>query len=256
MLSKNKIKLITSLETKKHRVDNGLFVAEGEKIVHEMLHSQFSIVYLAATEEWFRQNQGEALNRCPDKDIVSQEELTKVSFLKTPQNVLCVAKLPNYGFGLDTFRNNLSLILDTVQDPGNVGTILRIADWFGIEHIVCSPDTADIFNPKVVQSTMGAICRVKVYYEDLNEILPAIKSLELPLYGASLEGENIYNAPLTKHGFIMMGNESRGIKPALIPLLDKQLFIPFYPENNKRSESLNVAVATAIICSEFRRKLI
>ncbi len=254
MLSKNKFKFIKSLESKKHRIEAGLFVAEGDKLVSEILNSPFSLTNIAATEQWFHKNQGPALNRCPEKDVVSSKELDKLSFLKAPRNVICVVKLPKYNINFENFKNNLSLILDTIQDPGNLGTILRIADWFGIEHIICSHNTVDVFSPKVVQSTMGSICRVKVYYEELNEILPMIKSLEMPIYGTTLKGENIYNASLTHYGFIMMGNESKGINPAWEQMLDKQLFIPFYPESKRRSESLNVAAATAIICSEFRRR--
>ena len=186
--------------------------------------------------------------------MLSQDELNKLSFLKTPQQVMCIVELPSYDINLNNFRNNLSLILDTIQDPGNLGTILRIADWFGIEQVICSPGTADVYNPKVVQSTMGAICRVKVYYEELDQVLQMIKPVGLPVYGATLKGENIYEASLSKYGFIMMGNESKGIDRKWEKMLDQQIFIPFYPPGKRRSESLNVATATAIICSEFRRR--
>jgi RNA methyltransferase, TrmH family len=255
MLSKTKIKLIRSLDSKKFRNETGLFIAEGEKLVHELIDSHFNIEYIAGTEEWFETYTNKNLERCKEKEIVTEAELHKASFLKTPQQVLCLTRLPHYVLDLDGLMNKLVLVLDNVQDPGNLGTILRIADWFGIENIICSKDTADAFNPKVIQATMGAICRVKVFYEDLDGILTAIKKHGSPVYGTTLEGENIYSVPLTPNGFIMMGNESKGINPAWLPKLDKQLFIPFYPENKKRSESLNVAIATAIICSEFRRRM-
>jgi RNA methyltransferase, TrmH family len=254
MLSKNKIKFIRSLESKKDRMEAGLFVAEGEKLVNEILLSSLETVYIAATYEWFERNKFIHITNIPDKDMVSQDELNKISFLKTPQEVICLVKLPKYHLSLKSLKDNLSLMLDTIQDPGNLGTILRIADWFGIENVICSHETADAFNPKVVQSTMGAICRVKIHYTGLAEAVAETKLLRIPIYGTTLNGENIYNATLSENGIIMMGNESKGILPAWIPFIDKQLFIPFYPSDNQRSESLNVAVATAIVCSEFRRR--
>jgi TrmH family RNA methyltransferase len=253
MLSKNKIKLIRSLGSKKERTAQGLFVAEGEKIVSEIIESQIFISFLAGTGEWFEKNNDKLLS-CDEKVIVTEDELKKISFLKTPQNVLCLARIPSHALHIGLLQNSLTLVLDNVQDPGNLGTILRIADWFGIGHIICSLSTADAFNPKVVQASMGAICRVNVYYEDLKGVLQEIKKMGTPVYGTTLGGENIYSTSLTQNGFIMMGNESTGIQPAMIPFLDKQLLIPHFPEGRKRSESLNVAIATAIVCSEFRRR--
>jgi len=254
MLSTNKIKHIRSLGSKKYRIAEGLFIAEGEKLVMEMLDSEFSVTYIAGTKDWFEKQNKQTLNQCKEQDVVNQKELDRLSFQKTPQNVLCVAKLPNYQLNFEELKNELTLVLDNVQDPGNLGTILRVADWFGIGHIICIEDTADAFNPKVVQSTMGAICRVKTYYEDFETLLPKIKSLGLPLYGTTLDGENVYNTPLANEGLIMMGNESKGINAQWIKMLDKKLMIPFYPEKKKRSESLNVAIASAIVCAEFRRR--
>jgi RNA methyltransferase, TrmH family len=252
MLSKNKIKLIKSLGSKKARLESGLFVAEGEKIVSEIIDCKVNISHLIATDEWFKKNKKIDID-C-EKDRVSQEELTRLSFLKTPQNVLCLVNIPNLVLDLSQIKSSLSLILDNVQDPGNLGTIIRVADWFGIEQIICSLETADVYNPKVVQATMGAIFRVKVHYNDLVKVVPDILSLGLPIYGATLSGENIYKAELSGNGVIIMGNESKGISPILASMVDKQLLIPFFPENKKRSESLNVAIATAIICSEFRKR--
>lgn len=253
MLSTKKIKLIKSLELKKNREEHGLFLVEGDKMVSEMLASTLTITYIAAVENWCKKN--EHLNSAIEQDVVSQTELDKISLLKTPQSVLCVAKIPNYSLDLIELKNSLVLLLDTIQDPGNLGTIMRIADWFGIEHIICSPDCADVFNPKVIQATMGSICRVKVYNEKFKALLNQIKLIGEPVYGATLDGENIYQTELTTSGFIMMGNESKGINAEWIKMLDKQLFIPFYPTGKKRSESLNVAIAAAIICAEFRRRL-
>lgn len=253
MLSKNKIKLIKSLDSKKERFTQGLFVAEGDKIVTEAIDSKFSIEFLAGTEAWFRQNKNSLAN-CKEKIEISEEELKKISFQKTPQHVLCLVNIPQRVLNLELIKDKLTLILDNVQDPGNLGTIIRIADWFGIEHIICNLQTADAYNPKVVQASMGAIFRVKLYYEDLDHVLPEIKKLGSTVFGTTLNGENIYKATLPSNGFIMMGNESNGIDPSRLSFLDNQLFIPFYPADEKRSESLNVAVATAIICSEFRRR--
>src|SRR6266542_2365849 len=158
MLSKNKIKLIKSLDSKKERLAHGLFVAEGEKIVEEIIDNQLPIAYLAGNEAWMLKNKGKVPFDC-ENDIVSEDELKKVSFQRTPQNVLCLVKIPAHEFILAELQHKLSLILDNVQDPGNLGTILRIADWFGIESVICSPTSADIYNPKVVQATMGAIFR-------------------------------------------------------------------------------------------------
>jgi TrmH family RNA methyltransferase len=254
MLSTNKIKLIKSLALKKHRISEGLFIAEGDKLVLEMLDSAFSVVYIAATKEWFDDEKKQVLAKSTEIDIVNQKELDRLSFQKSPQNVLCIVQLPNYQLNIMDLKHQLTLILDSVQDPGNLGTILRVADWFGIEQIICSKDTTDAFNPKVVQSTMGAICRVKTYYEELNTLLPKIKLLGLPLYGTTLDGDNIYNTSLSNEGLIMLGNESKGINTEWINMLDTKLRIPFYPEETKRSESLNVAVASAIVCAEFRRR--
>lgn len=255
MLSKNKIKLIKSLDSKKARNESNLFIAEGTKLVTEILNSQLTVNYLVCTQDWFNENK-KLIEPCSwETNIVTQDELSRISYLKTPQPVLCMAEIPNYNLDLNHLTNNLSLILENVQDPGNLGTIIRIADWFGIEHIICSHNSADVFNPKVVQATMGAICRVKIYYEDINQIAKSIKSLSIPLYGTSLNGENIYNAPMENRGFIVMGNESKGISPELEQLLDKKLIIPYFPETQRRSESLNVAIAAAIVCSEFRRRL-
>jgi TrmH family RNA methyltransferase len=256
MLSKNKIKLIKSLGSKKVRSECNLFVAEGTKLVTEIINSQLVINYLVCTQDWFNENRKLIVSRYKESDIVSQDELNRISYLKTPQPVLCITEIPKYELNLHDLTNKLSLLLDNIQDPGNLGTIIRIADWFGIEHIICSYNSADVFNPKVVQASMGAVCRVKIYYEDINEVANNIKSLSIPLYGTSLKGKNIYNEELANRGFIVMGNESKGISPGLEQLLDKKLIIPFFPETQKRSESLNVAVATAIVCSEFRRRLV
>jgi TrmH family RNA methyltransferase len=248
MLSKNKIKYILSLSHKKQRKETGLFVAEGNKLVSDLL-PLFPCRLLVCTEE-FRNEY--PFIRADEIIITSKENIKKVSQLNTPQSVLAVFEQPHYTLSREELGNNLTLVLDTIQDPGNLGTIIRIADWFGIKNVVCSPDTADAFNPKVVQSTMGAIGRVKVHYCVLEAFLEDIRNL--PVYGTFLEGESIYDAELSPAGIILMGNEGNGISSGLKKYVTQKIFIPGYPLGTVTSESLNVAVATGITCSEFRRR--
>ena len=258
MLSKNKIKLIHSLEKKKYRTEEGLFVAEGPKMMEELL-AVWQPVYVAATEEWMMNN-GETL-RLSGKDaasfsktcdVISQEELERASLLRSPQQVIGLFRIPTEAVSLpDIAAKELCLALDGVQDPGNIGTIVRLADWFGIKHVFCSPDTADIFSPKAVQATMGAIARVRVHYIDLASELKACKA---PIYGTHLDGEDIYKKTLTAHGVIIMGNEGKGVSREVSEHVNSRLFIPPYPAERDKVESLNVAIATAIVCAEFRRR--
>ncbi|MDR2145366.1 MAG: RNA methyltransferase [Tannerella sp.] len=248
MLSKAKIKDIKALEHKKFRDDSGLFVAEGNKVVDDMIHS-FECEWLIANASWMA-TQGDI----PAKELLLAEkgDIKKISFLKTPQDVFAIFKKPDYQIEEVNPENQLVLALDGIQDPGNMGTIVRIADWFGIQHIVCSMDTTDVFSPKTVQATMGALAHVHVYYVDLENFLE--KNRNCTTYGAFLEGENIYAKTLTDNGIIVMGNEGNGIRPEIAKRIGEKLFIPPYPDTTETTESLNVAAATAIICSEFRRK--
>ncbi len=255
MISKNKIKLIRSLELKKNRKEQQLFVAEGHKLVEDMLPA-FECVYLAARKEWLEQK-AEFIKRLRTKgtetDEVDDEELQKASLQKTPQDVLALFRpritdiIPE-----QVVQSQLCIALDGVQDPGNLGTIVRIADWFGIEHIFCSPDTADIYNPKTIQATMGALARVQVHYLPLDGWLERMP-VSVPVYGTFLDGKNIYGQALTANGLIVMGNEGKGISPRVASSINRRLYIPNYPAGRPTSESLNVAVATAIVCAEFRR---
>jgi TrmH family RNA methyltransferase len=256
MLSKNKIKWIRSLEIKKIRDAEKLFVAEGHKIVCELLESSFSTVALYATDQWYKKNSHLKKKFPKESEFINETELQKISFLKTPQEVIAIATIPDSKLNTQLLSNKLSIALDTIQDPGNLGTIIRLADWFGINNIICSPDTADAFNPKVIQSTMGAIFRVNIHYCPLEQILPELTKIGLPIYGTTLDGENIYDSTLSKDGIIIMGNESKGVKDNTLPFIQKNLFIPNFPLGQKTSESLNVGVATAIICAEFRRRLL
>ncbi len=247
MISKNKIKYIRSLELKKNRNKEGKFVAEGFKVVDDLLALQPADL-IVATQEWLH---GKHLAAQTEVIEVTEEELKKVSFLQHPQQVLAVFRQATSGdYSINT--SELSLALDGVQDPGNLGTIIRIADWFGITHIYCSQDTADVYNPKVVQATMGSIARVKVEYGNLLALVESLPA-DVPVYGTLLDGDNIYQQTLENRGLIVMGNEGKGISPALAKKVNHRLLIPNFPEGRATADSLNVAIATAITCSEFRR---
>ena len=247
MISKNKIKYIRSLELKKNRNKEGKFVAEGFKVVDDLLALQPADL-IVATQEWLH---GKHLAAQTEVIEVTEEELKKVSFLQHPQQVLAVFRQAQDGdFSINT--QELSLALDGVQDPGNLGTIIRIADWFGITHIYCSQDTADVYNPKVVQATMGSIARVKVEYGTLLALVESLPA-DVPVYGTLLDGDNIYQQQLENRGLIVMGNEGKGISPALAKKVNRRLLIPNFPKGRATADSLNVAIATAITCSEFRR---
>ena len=222
-------------------------MAEGFKVVDDLLALQPADL-IVATGEWLQDKHFGAETEVIE---VTDEELKKVSFLQHPQQVLAVFKQATSGdYSINT--SELSLALDGVQDPGNLGTIIRIADWFGITHIYCSQDTADVYNPKVVQATMGSIARVKVEYGDLLGLVESLPA-DIPVYGTLLDGDNIYQQKLENRGLIVMGNEGKGISPALAKKVNHKLLIPNFPEGRATADSLNVAIATAITCSEFRR---
>ena len=248
MLSKAKIKEIRALEVKKFRDEKNLFVAEGNKLVADMLHT-FECEWLLTRTPWLA-TQGNINTK--ELIMVEESDLQKISFLKTPQDVLAVLKKTQYSLDEADPASQLILALDGIQDPGNLGTIIRLADWFGIENVICSPDTADVYSPKAVQATMGALTHIKVHYTNLNEFIEKHKNV--PVYGAFLEGEIIYNKKLSQNGIIVMGNEGNGIRKKTESLINEKLYIPPYPPEHETTESLNVAVATAIICAEFRRR--
>ena len=252
MLSKAKIKLIQSLEQKKKRREERLFVAEGPKVVGDLM-PYFSCRLLIAEASWLALHPEVSATEIIE---VTNEELRKASFLKAPQDVLALFELPTYSTPHDVVNKELCLALDDVQDPGNLGTIIRVADWFGIRHIFCSIGTTDAFSPKTIQATMGAISRVQIHYVDLYSFLhhTRIESSSTPIYGTFLEGKNIYREALSPNGVIIMGNEGNGISSKVEEMVTNKLFIPNYPEGCATSESLNVAIATAITCAEFRRR--
>ncbi|NDV69668.1 RNA methyltransferase [Dysgonomonas sp. 25] len=248
-LSKNKIKYIQSLKSKKSRSEHQVFVAEGHKTVSELLEV-FRCRLLVATSDFLQTANTQHVEEVIE---VTPEELSRVSFVQTPQQVLGVFYQSQETPPID-LAEELVIALDGIQDPGNMGTIMRLADWYGIRHIVCSTDTVDIYNPKTVQATMGAIARVYVQYTDLQSFLQ--ENSAYPIYGTLLDGKDMYGEELTPNGIIVMGNEGNGIRPEIEKLIRQKLFIPNYPKDSHTSESLNVAIATAIVCAEFRRRLL
>lgn len=260
MISKHEIQHVRALSVKKHRDESCQFVAEGMKVVGDLL-PLMSPQRIYVTDDGWTELKSKAGSTFAKKDLiarVTEKEMERLSFLKTPRNILALFAIPQHLDSLSQLSEipgkQLCLALDGVQDPGNVGTILRIADWFGIEHVFASPDTADIFSPKVVQATMGAIGRVNVHYLPLREFLLTIRN-DIPLYGTFLDGDNVYNKKLSETGIIVMGNEGNGISTEIRDMINQRLFIPNYPLGRLTSESLNVAVATAVVCAEFRRRL-
>ncbi len=240
MLSKNQIKLITSLQQKKQRFANQLFFAEGIKVIQELVESNFELVHLYSTQNDFEEVSQDK------KTLISANELKKISALATQNSCLAVFRIQA---DKKIIESGLILALDSIRDPGNLGTILRLCDWFGIDQIVCSKDAVDIYNPKVVQATMGSIARVNVNYIDLENF---IGKTQLPVFGTFMQGSTIYKTDLPQEGIIVMGNEANGISPELEKLIKNRLTIPRFGSLQK-TESLNVATATAIVLSEFRR---
>ena len=257
MLSKNKAKLIRALHTRKGRKGEGLFVAEGPKLVEELL-ATLQPYYVAATEDWFqtlgRETAGKCLRAQAGTEVITANELAKASLLQTPQDVIALFPIPVHDNSLaDSAESELCLALDGVQDPGNMGTIVRLADWFGIHDVFCSTTTADVYNPKAVQATMGALSRVRVHYINLAETLASLPAT-VPVFGTSLDGAVLWETPLSANGVLVMGNEGNGLSPEVRALCTRQLLIPRYPHEAQGVESLNVAMATGIVLSEFRRR--
>ena len=248
-LTKADILFIRSLVDRRERAEAHLFVAEGAKLIEELCGSGLAVRRIYATAS--------VTPAMIDHEVIeiSSKEMGRISQLKTPTPFLALIGIPRRTLRIADLTDRLTLALDDVQDPGNLGTIIRLADWFGIRDIVCSPHTVDCFNPKVVQATMGAIARVRVHYTELPAFLNKADAAGLPRYGTFLEGENIYQSALPSAGIVVMGNEGNGISASVAAQLSHRLFIPPYPADAQTSESLNVATATAIICSEFRRRL-
>ena len=257
MLSKSKIKLIRSLEQKKERYQQGLFVIEGDKTVRETLASALSVESVFAKSVWLGQIPNRLVKKAGEIFEINDKELSQISFLKTPNQALALVRIPHYSLNMEELSSSLFLYLDCVQDPGNVGTIIRLADWFGIRNLLLCEGNADPFNPKTIQSSMGSILRVKTHQVD-ETFFQQLKNHkpDFPVYGTFLNGENLYNTELSTPALIVMGNESKGISPNVEKHITRRLFIPPYPSTNQTSDSLNVAVAAAIVCAEFRRVLV
>jgi TrmH family RNA methyltransferase len=245
MLSKSQVSLLKSLQHKKERKQNGLFLVEGYKSVVEFLNSPYPVeaIYHAASFDPKMLNLSQKINLYN----ISVTDIEKISSLKTPQEVIALVKIPQHPtLNNQKLKQKFSLVLDGVQDPGNMGTIIRTADWFGITDIICSEDTVDAYNPKVVQASMGSLARINVHYIDIETILP---KMGLPLFGAMLNGENIYKTNFGNEGLVVMGNEGNGLRPAVERLISKSITIP----RLGKAESLNVGIATALFCAEITR---
>lgn len=240
MVSNKQLKLLNQLKQKKYRNEFNLFVAEGIKSVKELIKANFEVYQIFATEAFFNNFHH------PKVLQISEADLKKISNLKSPNDVLGIFEIPKKA---ELTRKKITLVLDEVNDPGNLGTIIRLCDWFDINDLVCSKNTVDCYNPKVVQASMGSIARVSISYKDLEEYLASEKR---PIFGTFLEGQNIYHCNLEKEAVIVMGNEANGISPEITRLIQTKITIPQFG-HNLSTESLNVATATAIILSEFKR---
>jgi TrmH family RNA methyltransferase len=246
MVSKSQISFIKSLQQKKFRKEHSLFVAEGNKSVTEFNTSGYEISTIYHTPAYDAKLL--KLSKKVNFQDISVADMQKISSLTTPQEVLAVIHIPEWpNLSKDSLRDQFTLVLDGVQDPGNLGTIIRTADWFGITNIICSEDTVDAYNPKVVQATMGSLARVNLHYTNLASLLPQLK---LPIFGAMLDGNNIYTANFGTEGLVVMGNEGNGLRPEIQQLITQAITIP----RLGGAESLNVAIATALFCGELSRK--
>jgi TrmH family RNA methyltransferase len=239
-ISKNQLKIITSLSQKKYRQKHKLFIAEGIKVVNELLKSSFEIDTLFATDDYQTDISSDKIVRVSDKD------LQKISNLKTPNKVLGLFIIPDEK---PLHKNGLTIALDAINDPGNLGTIIRLCDWFGVSQLLCSKETVDCYNQKVVQASMGSLTRISIKYIDLETYL---QETELPTFIADMDGENVYKSTLPKEAILIMGNEANGVSDELKALIKNKISIPRFGETQE-TESLNVATATAILLSEFKR---
>jgi RNA methyltransferase, TrmH family len=252
MISKNKIKLIRSLAYKKYRQRYGLFLVEGDKSVLEVLNSNYHINELYASENFLSSHEN-IIHRVEKIFKARVEEIQKASLLTNPQNTLAVCYMPSTENYI-TELTGLSVFLDGIQDPGNLGTIIRACDWFGIEQLICSPDTVDVYNPKVIQASMGSFCRVKIIYVPFNDIAGLAGDSQIPIYGTFTKGHNIYKEILPHKAIVVFGNEGRGISKEVSQRIEHKISIPSFDNKAEKADSLNVAITAAIVCSEFRRK--
>lgn len=256
MITREQIKYIRSLQQKKHREEYRCFIAEGLKIIREVIASSRSdIEFLVCTSKYRKQLETDFSIHELKIIEASEKEFSRISNLKTPQEALAVLRMGKQANSTDSINKGLLLALDRIQDPGNFGTLLRIADWFGIKNLICSNDCVDIYNPKVIQASMGAFLRVRVRYGNLTELLPILKEKQgFTIYGTALNGDSIYTEDYADNSVIILGNESSGISRPVMTITDRQLVIPNYGAGKEKTESLNVSVAAAVICSEIRRR--
>lgn len=242
MVSKNQIKLITSLQLKKYRNEHQLFIAEGVKVIQEFVQSNFVLEHLFVTETIF-EDVG-----ISQKTIVKEQDMRRISALTSPSSCLAIFKIPK---ATKIEMKGLVVALDDIRDPGNLGTIIRLCDWFGVKQLLCSTETVDVYNPKVIQATMGSVTRVNVNYVDLNAL---ISESSVPVFGTFMDGKNVYNESLPSDAILILGNEANGISPSLEKSIKNRIAIPRFGDV-QQTESLNVATATAIFLSEFRRNI-
>ena len=254
MLSKNKTRFIISLQKKKVRDEYQLYVIEGDKIVREYVSAGMPIKSLIAKPEFIGSISRELMSGVFETEPVSYEELKQISSLKTPHNALAVVCMPDRKISQSKLLKERCVALDCIQDPGNMGTIMRAAAWFGIKNIVCSEDCVDLYNPKVIQASMGAIIHLNVLYSNLEKFLKAAKEKQVPVYGTMLEAESIYDSELINNAIILLGNESKGISDELIPYINHRIMKPGFTKNKPGIDSLNVGMAASVVFSEFARR--
>jgi len=253
MIGTNKVKLINSLRIKKYRDKNRLFIVEGDKLVKEYLELNAGVNMVAGEAEWLAQVPDYLLDRAEQVIEISSAELKKLSSLRTPNKALAIVHMRSDELKPESLKESLSIVLDYIQDPGNLGTIVRLAAWFGIRNIVCSLNSVDLYNPKVVQSTMGALLHVDIYYTDLEKLLSGAVKTGLPVFATTLDGISIYKSTPVDRGLIMFGNESTGLPAGLVKYADRKITIPSFGNSGFGLDSLNVATSVAVVLSEFKR---
>src|SRR5664280_747593 len=254
MLSKTRIKFIKSLQNKKVRDEEKLFVIEGDKLVREFLSANVPVKILLGKPEFLDGLLPELTSSVNVIEDINYDELKQISTLKTPHNALAVVHMPEHDMKISKIINQICVALDFIQDPGNLGTIIRAAGWFGIKNIVCSPDCVDVYNPKVIQASMGALLHVNVFSYDLKKLFTYAAENSVAVFGTMLEGNSIYNHKPDNKGIILLGNESKGISDELIPFITEKIRIPKFSNAKEGIDSLNVGMAAAIVFSEFIRK--
>jgi len=259
MLSNNRISFVKSLHQKKNRFAEGLFLAEGDKLVREYLQSDFQVEEVYAQSDWLKEH-GKLIGIGVESYGATSKDLERLSTLVTAPDVIAVVKVPEVRIHLSEYFSGLTLILDGIRDPGNMGTIIRTADWFGVSRIVASDDSAEHWNPKVVQASMGSLTRIRIvnyeltnFFSELNSFARTNNRDVLPVYGTFMDGKNIYKEELTAEGFIVIGNEANGIRETTEPFVNHRLSVPSFSEGPAKAESLNAAIATALVLAEFRR---